>query len=94
MTIPHADSCVCLSDAARIFGFSPRYFIQWLADNHWIFKRNQSGSWLPHTAHVIKHELILRSVYVPRSDGTTKTVLQTMITPVGLEQIKSILKAT
>ena len=76
----------CISDAAKVLGFSPPEFFKWLSDRAWIFRR--SNQWVPAQKRQNDGYLVLKPVIVGDSG---RSIVQTRITSRGLTRIAEVL---
>lgn len=83
-------SSYCLSTVAKMLQLQPKKFIQWLADNHYIFKR-QSQPWEAYQAHVDTNLMTHRLIRIEHNSGDVSFGMQVRITARGVSHFAQIL---
>ena len=92
--ISSATGSMCLTDAAKHLGISPRAFCTWLRLNRWIFRREGSARWLAYHPRLISGVLLHRITPIGRDDnGDERAATQVRVTAKGLTLLASQLKA-
>lgn len=81
----------CLSTVAKMLQLSPRKFIQWLATNHYIFKRQSQSAWEAYQSHINSNLLIHRMVRIEHTSGDVSFEMQVRVTNKGVNHFTQVL---
>lgn len=81
----------CLSTVAKMLQLSPRKFIQWLATNHYIFKRQSQSAWEAYQSHVNSNLLTHRMIRIEHTSGKVSFEMQVRVTDKGINHFTQVL---
>lgn len=81
----------CLSTVAKMLQLSPRKFILWLANNHYIFKRQSQTTWETYQRHVNSELLTHRMFRIEHNSGDFSFEMQVRVTAKGVSHFAQIL---
>lgn len=82
-----AEGSMCITNAAKALGQQPKAFFRWLQEHQWIFRRAGGSSWIAYQQRLQVGYLDHKVTTVERSDGSTKTVEQVLVTAKGLAKL-------
>lgn len=81
----------CLSTVAKMLQLSPRKFTQWLATNHYIFKRQSQSAWEAYQSHVNSNLLTHRMIRIEHTSGEVSFEMQVRVTDKGINHFTQVL---
>lgn len=82
-----AEGSMCITNAAKALQVQPKAFFRWLQEHQWIFRRAGGSSWIAYQQRLQVGYLDHKVTTVERSDGSTKTVEQVLVTAKGLAKL-------
>lgn len=88
-----ADGSLSITETAKALAMRPKDVFQWLAQNGWIYKRPNGGTWLSYQTKCNQGLLEHKTTTVLRADGSEKITEQVRVTPRGLDKLAKLLHA-
>lgn len=88
-----AEGSLCVTDAAKTLQVKPRELFNWLAGNHWTYRRTGSVHWVAYQNKLQQGLLEHKVTTVLRGDGSEKVTEQVRVTPKGLAKIAEQLES-
>lgn len=78
---------MCVTEAAKALGRSPKDLFAWLSANGWAYRRDGRGAWMGYQKRCEQGLLEHRVTTITRPDGTSKVTTQMRITAKGLTRL-------
>lgn len=90
--IADTEGLLCITDAGKALGVSPRKLFAWMEAHNWIYRRGEAGHWVGCQPKLDSAMLEHKGLRVPRRGLPDKLVEQVMVTAKGLTRL-AVLKA-
>lgn len=81
------NGALSLTEAAKAMNIQRKEFIDWLADQKWIYRNGSGGDWQAYSARIESGYMIHRAKDVEHAPGFVRQHLQPMITAKGLARL-------
>ncbi|WP_338022615.1 phage antirepressor KilAC domain-containing protein [Bartonella australis] len=89
--LTRADGTMCITDAAKILGTSPKRLFSYLSQNQWIYRRMGSTPYIPYQEKIQSGLMDCPTKVISRPDGSEKIVSDARVTSKGLARLSEIL---
>jgi phage antirepressor YoqD-like protein len=88
--LDESEGSMCPRYAAKILKIRPKELFNWLHANRWIY-RNGDRKWIGYQTHIDRGLLEQKITTVLRTNGSTKSVEQVLITSKGITKLAQLL---
>ena len=88
--LTNAEGSLCVTDAAKAMGVSPKKLFAWMEAHDWIYRRGEGGHWVACQRRLDSASLEHKGTRVQRRGLPDKLVEQVMVTPKGLTRLAAL----
>ncbi|WP_455475092.1 antA/AntB antirepressor family protein [Bartonella sp. B30(2025)] len=91
-SLTRSDGLFGLTEAAKILEVQPKYFVHFLQEKSWIYRRMPAGHLLPYQDKIKKGLMDCPTITIQKEDGTEKIIPSAKITTKGISALSQELK--
>lgn len=89
--IATSDGLMCITDAAKSLQVQPKRLFSWLQQHQWIYRRAGGSGFVGYQNRIQSGCLSHKVVTIDRSDGSTATKEQVLVTAKGLTKLAEVI---
>ncbi|MDY0966940.1 MULTISPECIES: phage antirepressor KilAC domain-containing protein [unclassified Sphingomonas] len=88
--LARAEGSLCISDAAKVLGASPKRLFAWMEAHSWIYRRSSDGPWIGFQAKIDAKYLEHKAHRQQQRFGPDKLRERVLMTPKGLARLAEL----